>query len=873
MDKHQDTDSFTFDTGWPDTGGSAPEEFFDDDVSNTAEIRLMEEAAAMAEGRMADGPADSMEEAADDGDFFDDDVSNTAEIRLMEEAAAMAAGSSADTAGADDAGEPADDDTGSMYDADEEESSGFGDDGEFGDLDPGEYLRDSGTDIYPRENIFNGRYGLLIRAAAAAAVLLLVIAGCVAGVRNHRAGELEKALEAFADIGEGAAESAEPAVQGIMAVADARIQAEIAAAAQAQPAETEEQQEEKEAEASDTIAISLSSIQKDMKIKFYRSSSQSLAAKIPFRVEVTDPSGSVKQYTDDDMDGMIHNKDLAGGSYKVRVLPFTEQQTGSTPELAALKLPEDTYELQVREELAYQKVDVSGEIKSASEVNIAAEDTGRHNIPEESTLTDTVEWVDPSGGDTGRTDGPTSADDDYITVDRSDIPDPYAVNGAWVGGRYVRLARKRTAGTVFADTAGDAQPASDAQSGADAQPASDAQTAADAQPAEGGEAQPEQPAVTISTGGIESVTLYPGASRKLDVAVTGSDNTAYGIISEDEDVATVTADGTVTGVNTGNTNIVISASADTSVLKYVPVTVESSVDETQPLKDKDGNQIYIRDVDGSYREAYVSDYHSGAVFYRKKTEQEKTGEEAPSEPKYTGWQTIDDKTYYFDSTGKAVTGHQVIQGLPYEFDEAGVLTGSTPKLGIDVSMWNGTVNWNAVAASGIKYAVIRVGFRGSSVGALVDDSSFQTNIRGAQAAGLQVGVYFYSQAVDEAEAVEEASMVLDRVAPYSLSLPVYIDVEESGGRGDGISSSQRTANINAFCRTISSGGYAAGLYSNSEWLEKYMDAGSLSGWHIWLAQYRASPTYTLTSYEMWQYTSKGKVNGVHGDVDMNISYR
>ena len=151
-----------------------------------------------------------------------------------------------------------------------------------------------------------------------------------------------------------------------------------------------------------------------MKIKFYGSSSQSLASKIPFLVEVTDPSGRTIQYSDDDRDGMIYKTDLAGGIYKVRVLPFADADKAQSEELAALVLPESTYELEVKEQIVYQKVDISGEVKSASEVNIAAEDTGRHDIPVESTLTDTVEWVDPSAGQAERTDGPSSEDDNYI---------------------------------------------------------------------------------------------------------------------------------------------------------------------------------------------------------------------------------------------------------------------------------------------------------------------------------------------------------------------------------------------------------------------------------------------------------------------------
>ena len=167
--------------------------------------------------------------------------------------------------------------------------------------------------------------------------------------------------------------------------------------------------------------------------------------------------------------------------------------------------------------------------------------------------------------------------------------------------------------------------------------------------------------------------------------------------------------------------------------------------------------------------------------------------------------------------------------------------------------------------------IIRVGYRGSSQGALIDDPTFKTNIKGATAAGLKVGVYFFTQAVDEVEAVQEASMVLDRISGYKISYPVFLDVEGSGGRGDKIDSATRTAACKAFCNTIQNAGYTAGVYANKTWLSQKMDASALSGYKIWLAQYAAAPTYT-GRYDLWQYKSTGKVSGISGNVDLNLSY-
>ena len=288
-------------------------------------------------------------------------------------------------------------------------------------------------------------------------------------------------------------------------------------------------------------------------------------------------------------------------------------------------------------------------------------------------------------------------------------------------------------------------------------------------------------------------------------------------------------------------------------------------DSSTKLKDKDGNQLYIKNKKGEYVEATLADYYTADKFYKKLEN---------IEYKYTGWQTIDGRTYYFDKNGNPVTGEQIIQGAKYVFGSDGALSvnSSTGIMGIDVSKWNGTIDWTAVKNSGVNYVIIRCGYRGSSTGALIQDPKFKANIQGASAAGIKVGVYFFTQAVNEVEAVEEASMVLNLVKGHKLSYPIFIDVESSGGRADGLDRNTRTAVVNAFCRTIQNGGYAAGIYANKTWFESKMNTSALSGYKIWLAQYAAAPTYKATRYDMWQYTSKGKVSGIKGDVDLNLSY-
>ncbi|MFR2650763.1 MAG: GH25 family lysozyme [Gemmiger sp.] len=236
---------------------------------------------------------------------------------------------------------------------------------------------------------------------------------------------------------------------------------------------------------------------------------------------------------------------------------------------------------------------------------------------------------------------------------------------------------------------------------------------------------------------------------------------------------------------------------------------------------------------------------------------------------YTGWQEIDGVTYYYDpTTHQPVTGQQVIQGDVYTFGADGALNRTAR--GIDVSKFQGSIDWNAVKADGITFAIIRCGYRGYGSGALVEDSTYRANIQGAINAGLKVGVYFYSQAINEQEAVEEASMVLSLVGGYSLPLGVYYDTESvAGGRANAISAAERTACAVAFCETIRNSGYSAGVYSYASWFYNALNFANISKYNIWIAQYRDTLSFSY-KYNIWQYTGSGSVKGISRPVDMNI---
>ena len=199
--------------------------------------------------------------------------------------------------------------------------------------------------------------------------------------------------------------------------------------------------------------------------------------------------------------------------------------------------------------------------------------------------------------------------------------------------------------------------------------------------------------------------------------------------------------------------------------------------------------------------------------------------------------------------------------------------GEEGQMGIDVSKWNGEIDWDRVRNAGITYAIIRCGYRGSSTGTLVEDPYFRQNIQGALSAGLKVGIYFFTQATNEVEAVEEASMALALCREYRVTYPIFIDTEGAGGNGraDGLDMETRTKVCQAFCRTVEDAGYSGGIYGSRNWFRTRLRMDELENCVIWLAEYREKPVYGGT-YHLWQYTSSGSVDGIEGRVDLDISY-
>lgn len=829
--------------------------------------------------------------------------------------------------------------------------------------------------------------GLIIFTGAAALVIALI-----AGVRYSNDRVIHKQVESFVAVGSQLADIKLPGQAGLLAVADEEAARKAAAEALAkQEEEKKKQEEEKNKEYNEqdyknmvTVALSMTSIQKDLKIKFVNKNTDKLISNVPFEVTVTDPDGKTSTWTDDDMDGIIYKTKLSPGSYKVAGIEFTNKKYKD------YYVPTTTKSVEVKEDIEYKKVDVKNEIKTEAEVNVTKEDTKKNETQVEEKLDNTVDWVES-------TTKPVS----FKEVDKTVIVNPMTVAYA---GRFLRLAQvvvpsysiseesknlytgetftlkaavagvnlsqivwtssnpdivkvmpvegKADEAVVTALGAGTATVSyavsGTSVSGGDVITNKGAACTVTVTALSKGTVVTDKTEITVvkeknvtakatATAFVEGKELeYKAVSNHPEVAVVTCDaqgnlvvtgvangeaqitvsvnykgvaeqNAASTIIkvkvvnqpvlafekatetayinkplvlkatltnapedavitaqSSDENVATVTVTGkeiTVTGLTTGSTTVTAKYVLNDQEIKAactVTVKQDPKLDTATRLKDFNDNLIYVQE-DGVYREAVYADYYTAEKFYVK------------GDVSYTGWQTIDGKVYYFDGAGKKVTGAQIIQGAQYNFDANGVLYTGSGVRGIDVSKWNGNINWKAVKNSGIEYVIIRCGYRGSSQGMLIEDPKYQSNIKGAIEAGLKVGVYFFTQAISEAEAVEEASMVLEQVKNYQITYPIFLDVEASGGRADGIDKDTRTAVCKAFCQTIQSAGYTAGIYANKTWLETKMDADALSSYKIWLAQYAATPTYG-GRYDMWQYQATGKVSGISGDVDMNWSY-
>ena len=214
----------------------------------------------------------------------------------------------------------------------------------------------------------------------------------------------------------------------------------------------------------------------------------------------------------------------------------------------------------------------------------------------------------------------------------------------------------------------------------------------------------------------------------------------------------------------------------------------------------------------------------------------------------------------------------------FEINDKGFIEykGSNPNFkfrnGIDVSRFQGEIDWEKVKAAGIDFAFIRAGLRGTTEGKLLVDDYFEYNIQNATENGIDVGVYFYSQAINEEEALEEVQMVLDLIEPYKVTFPVVIDIESAdsdSARTLDMTSDQYELVARTFCETVKQAGYTPMIYGNVKSYTVLMDAADVDEYGTWIAYY-GTPLYYPYHFDIWQYSSSGHVDGIDGNVDLNI---
>lgn len=757
---------------------------------------------------------------------------------------------------------------------------------------------------------------------SATGIMILVVA-LVAGSIYASMRIASDQMKEFVSVGSALADVVLPGQAGLLAVAD--MEASKKAAAEALEEELRRQEEAKQQEQTEyheeeyvnaiSVTMKLSSIEKDLKVKFVNKKSGKLISNVPFSVEVKNAKGKSVTWTDDDLDGIIYQIDLEPGKYSVTVLPLENEKYKN------YELPSAAQSVEVKKEIVYEKVDVSDEVKDETDVDVSNEETKPHEDVPEETMKDTVEWVEstqiPGGFQEIKKENIKAPGENLAFSGSGNVRslasegEPLVISGLSSAAVSVNLSKNELTlgvggeGTesfiltaeVQGQGTGEGKWRSEKPEIAEVS-SSDGTSVTLTAKAEGETDIVYSVTETVSGGDTKvtegrchvkvvkrqvqldqsAVSVYVGSAVTVNITavqgdgaaeVSAESSAAAASVSLNDAKNVLTIQGQAAGSAAATVHYRVNG-ADYKAVCNVTVLVDPKTDKTTELKDTQGNPVYVLKSEGlstdnpdNFTKAVSADYYTNKKFY------------IMVGVKYTGWQTIDGKTYYYNKDGVPVTGEQVIKGASYHFDSQGALITNSGTLGIDVSKWNGTkIDWKAVKNSGISFVIIRCGYRGYGSGVLVEDPTYEANIKGALDAGLKVGVYFFTQAVNQKEAVEEASMVLEQVKNYRISYPIFLDVEHSGGkngRADNISKEARTEVCKAFCQTIQNGGYTAGIYANKTWLTTMIDTPSLSAYKIWLAQYASQPTYT-GKYDMWQYQSTGSVSGINGNVDMNWSY-
>ncbi len=312
-----------------------------------------------------------------------------------------------------------------------------------------------------------------------------------------------------------------------------------------------------------------------------------------------------------------------------------------------------------------------------------------------------------------------------------------------------------------------------------------------------------------------------------------------------------------------------------------PVYTETQVREMIEEADEDAKALRINEVEAASVQAKAQGYALGRndlLDFIKTTLLSTNSSIETFRTIYPGYLVVvSNSAYHFLPINTSLKASDIVQDrlkvlengeLQYT-DEAGDVISHK---GIDVSEYQGNINWDSVASDGVEFAIIRTHYRGYGTGRLVEDTKASKNIKGAMDSGIKVGAYVFSQAINEAEAIEEADAAISTLSPYISGVPIVIDVERVAGKNprmDELTPAERTDVILAFCRRVTEAGYKPMVYFNTEMGALYIENERLEEIPKWYAWY-ATSLYFPYKYDIWQYKDTGRVNGISGNVDMNI---
>lgn len=630
------------------------------------------------------------------------------------------------------------------------------------------------------------------------------------------------------------------------------------------------------------VILKSTSMERDLKVKFVNKKTGKVISGADFKMKVTSPSKNTKEYSDHDNDGIIWVKDIDGGNYTVAMLDLEGYITA------------ETLKAEVKKKIEYKVVEIEDEVKSESEIVVSEEDAAYGGTDkDESTsgsvvLTDTVKFVE-SRVDTSEESNGVQKKDAF----GQPMYEKYLYeNGQRVYKEQMRDELNQPMFAVILSESAEFHKDKDNDKVCDRCKAS-----MQAACATHTDKDNNQKCDTCNSDvdatvhqhyeGTAADCICEGCKEAMHTVTNGICSVCNQMIDEKQHIHSepLNEKGNCTSCNNhvkhvdDNTDEKCdtceeelqkesapqNSNVEDPVIAFVlrPFMFLRTANESIPAAASTNSGSYITYDTSS---AKIYDPNSAPVYDTSSAEVYET------EPvtTYYGWQTIDGATYYFDENGNKVTGHQVIQGVSYTFNSDGVRSGS---IGIDVSKYQTGIEWTKIKKAGIDFVMIRCGYRGYGSGVLVEDEMYRSHITGAKAAGLRVGVYFFSQAINEAEAVEEASMAVKLANKYGINMPIAIDSEYANGgagRADRLSKSARTAITKAFCNTVKNAGHTPMVYASKSWFSDHLNVSQLSGYRIWVAHYADKCGYTGT-YHMWQHTDKGKVDGYSGYLDMNIS--